>query len=190
MQLNDFIGSTGYEILHCVDDDGYDRLFDLKSSSRSRAWEPIRVRRVRPSKREGFRASDSPWVCISSALVFRRSAVDALRDILEKDGELLPLEDEEGVELYAYNPRQIDAIDQQLSDGPRDAQGKLEGYGRHVFIPALVDGVDVFRLTSNEYGDIYVSDRFVKRWKQAKLKGLNFRVVWDSELPPDKQPRV
>lgn len=190
MQLNKFIGSTGYEIIKVLNDDDWELLRTLKCTYPTVDWRPIRIRRVRGSKREGFRPADSPWACISSRLFFRRSAVDALRDLLEKDGELLPVEDEEGIELYVYNPRQIDAIDQNLSDGPRDKHGKLEGYGLHVFIPSLVEGVDVFRLTSNEYGDIYLSDRFVKRWKKAKLKGLDFKLVWDSELPPDKQPRV
>ncbi|MBK9266782.1 MAG: hypothetical protein IPM54_44240 [Polyangiaceae bacterium] len=188
MQLNEFIGSTGYEILQCFDYDGYDALHCLNGKPSAKKWKPIRVRRVRPSRRQGFRPSDAPWACVGDILVFRRSAVDALRDILDAHGELLPLEDEGGVELYAYNPRALDALDQVLSKGPRDDDGKLEGATYHVFIPSLVQGVDVFRLARERCGDIYVSDRFVERWKQAKLKGLDFRLVWDSDLPPEGQP--
>lgn len=188
MQLNEFIGSTGYEILHCVDGGGYNLFRELNGSSRRTTWEPIRVRRVRMSRRQAFRPSDAPWGCVSNILVFRRSAVDALRDILETHGELLPLEDEGGVELYAYNPRALDCFDQVLSKGPRDENGRLEGATYPIFIPSVVEGVDVFQYKEERAGEIYVSDRFVARWKKAKLKGLDFRMVWDSELPPDKQP--
>jgi len=39
-------------------------------------------------------------------------------------------------------------------------------------------------------GGIYLSERFIQRWKQAKLKGLDFIVAWDSDLPPEAQPTV
>ena len=39
-------------------------------------------------------------------------------------------------------------------------------------------------------GGIYLSDRFVQRCKQAKLKGLDFILAWDSDLPPEAQPTV
>lgn len=188
MRLNEFMGSKGYEIFHCVDGEGWNIFAEFDGSSRRAAWKPLRVRRVRRSRREAFRPSDAPWAVSSDILVFRRTAVDALRDILDAHGELLPLEDEGGVELYAYNPRALDALDQALSKGPRDDNGRLEAATHPVFIPSIVEGVDVFKYATDRAGQIYVSDRFVQRWKQAKLKGLDFRVVWDSDLPPDAQP--
>ncbi len=190
MKLNEFIGTRGYEILHCVDAEGWETFRLLDGSPRASTWKPLRVRRLRASRRDGFRASDAPYACMSSILIFRRSAIDALHDILDAHGELLPLEDEGGVELYAYNPRAIDALDQVLSRGPRDENGKLEAATRPVFIPSLVEGVDVFRLDVERAGEIYLSERFVQRWKQAKLKGLDFTLVWDSDLPPEAQPNI
>ena len=190
MKLFDFIGAKGYEILHAVDPQGWDALGDLDGSPRGQTWVPQRVRRVRPSKREGFRPSDAPYACMSSILVFRRSAVDALRDILDAHGELLPLEDEEAVELYVYNPRSLRALDHAKSGGLRNEQGLLDVVYRHVFFPSVVEGVDIFRQTENRGGNIYLSERFLQRWKKAKLKGLDFKLAWDSDLPPDQQPNV
>lgn len=190
MKLFDFIGAKGYEILHAVDPQGWDALGDLDGSPRGQTWVPQRVRRVRPSKREGFRPSDAPYACMSNILIFRRSAVDALRDILDAHGELLPLEDEEAVELYAYNPRVLDAFDQVLSKGPRDEYGKLEAATHAVFIPSIVDQADIFKAGSGRAKEIYLSERFLQRWKKAKLKGLDFFLAWDSDLPPDQQPNV
>lgn len=189
MRFNKFTGSTGYEVLNCVDSQGGEIFAELDGLSRSKIWKPIRVRRFRASAREGFRASDSPFRA-GHVLIFRRSAVDALRDMLDAHGELLPLEDEGGVELFAYNPRALAAADQVLSDGTRDEEGRFESIRRHVFIPSIVEGIDVFKIAQRRAGRIYVSDRFVQRWKQAKLKGLDFTPVWDSDLPPDAQPRV
>lgn len=190
MKLNEFIGAKGYEILHAVDAQGWDVLTELDGSPRGRTWIPPRVRRVRPSNREGFRPSDAPYPCMSSILVFRHSAVDALRDLLDAYGELLPLEDEGGVELYVYNPRVLEAFDQVLSKGPRDEHGNLEAATRPVFIPSIVEGVDIFKAGSGRAKEIYLSERFLQRWKKAKLKGLDFTLAWDSDLPPDQQPNV
>lgn len=187
MRIFEYQGSTGYEMLHCVESEGTFTLFELDGSPRADAWTPVRVRRVRPSKREGFRASDSPYFS-SMGLVFRRSAVDALRDILDANGELLPLEDEEGVELFAYNVQALDALDHQLTQGSRYENGRIKMASNHVFIPSIVDGVDIFRQAQERASRVYLSERFLQRWKKAKLKGLDFTLAWDSDLPPDQQP--
>jgi hypothetical protein len=61
----------------------------------------------------------------------------------------------------------------------------------HVFLPSVVEGVDIFKQPLPQGGgSIYLSERFVQRWRQAKLKGLVFGLAWDSDLPPEKQPNV
>lgn len=190
MKVYNFEGAKGYEILHPVDDDGYEKFAILNHSPLQTKWTPQRVRRVRPSKREGFRPSDAPFACLSSIFVLRRSSVDALRDILDAYGELLPLEDEEGVELYAYNPRALYALDHALTVGSRDESGRVYLPNNHVFIPSVVEGVDIFRQKQERAGNIYLSHHFLQRWKKAKLKGLDFTLAWDSDLPPDQQPNV
>jgi len=189
MRVFKYQGTTGYEMLHCVESEGTLVLLELDGSPRVKTWKPLRVRRVRPSKREGFRPSDSPFFS-TACLVFRRSAVDALHDMLDAHGELLPLEDEEGVELFAYNPKAIDALDHQLTQGSRYDNGRIKLPNNHVFIPSVLEGVDIFRQTKERATDTYLSERFLQRWKKAKLKGLDFILAWDSDLPPDQQPNV
>jgi hypothetical protein len=126
-------------------------------------WKPFSVERVRATRRELGRSSDSPFVFATGIMVFRRSAINALRDILDAHGELLPRQDAEGVELYAYNARALDALDQKLSQGPRDEQGRISSPHHHVFISSVVKGVDIFRSKEETRGAIYVSDRFLQR---------------------------
>jgi hypothetical protein len=188
MRLYEFTSSKGYEQINCVGRPQLDAFAELNGEPRTKKWEPIRVRRVRPSLREGFRPSDSPYE--GECLIFRRSAIEALRDILDAHGELLPLEDEGGVELFAYNPRALEALDHERTIGSRDDDGLVYIPYNHVFFPSIVEGVDVFRQVQKGLGDVYLSERFVQRWKQAKLKGLDFILAWDSDLPPEAQPNV
>jgi len=110
--------------------------------------------------------------------------------MLDAHGELLPLEDEEGVELWLHNTRALDAYDHERTQGSRNEDGRIETAKKHVFIPSLVEGVDIFKQACERAGTIYVSDRFVQRFKQAGLKGLDFGLAWDSDLPPEAQPIV
>jgi hypothetical protein len=54
----------------------------------------------------------------------------------------------------------------------------------------VVNGVDIFRQAQARGGCTYVGEGFLQRWKKAKLKGLDFILAWDSDLPPDQQPNV
>jgi hypothetical protein len=189
MRVYSYLGKTGYEILNCVDNEGWDAFNKLNDKPAAQGWKPVRVVRERGSLREGFRPSDSPWR-ISSVLIFRRSAVDALRDMLDAHGELLPLEDKDGVELWLFHPRTIDAFDHEKSKGSRLPDGRIQNAILHVFVPSKLEGVDIFKHACPRRGDIYLSERFLQRWKEAKLKGLDFYLIWDSELPPEKQPNM
>ncbi len=187
MQIFEQSSGRGYETLKCLDD-GWETLHHLDGSPRASTWKPLRVRRVRPSLRQRFRPSDGPS-CGNDSLILRRTAVDALRDMLDAHGELLPLEDEEGVELWLHNTRTLDAYDHERTVGSRDEDGRVWMANNHVFVPSVVEGVDIFKQPlSQGGGSIYLSERFVQRWRQAKLKGLDFRLVWDSDLPPEAQP--
>jgi hypothetical protein len=190
MRIYVYRRTKGYEMLTWVDGETHEAFDCLNGKPVGNKWRPIRVKRVRATRREGCKPSDAPFVFIPGVMVFRRSAVDALRDILDTYGELLPLEDEEGVELFAYNPRAIEALDQAQCRGWRDDKGALEVVDYHVFNPSVVEGIDIFRQVVKRVGDIYLGERFVQRWKQAKLKGLDFILAWDSDLPPDQQPNV
>ena len=189
MRIYDYIRSKGCEILMPVDSNEFFTFNRLKGKPLGKRWKPIRVERVRVNNRESGRPSDAPYMFKSGVLVFRRSAVDALRDMLDANGELLPLEDTAGVELYAYNPRHVlEAIDYSQSKGHPGLRGGLAVVNTHVFFPNVVEGVDIFRQVYEPIGKIYLSERFLQRWKKAKLKGLDFELVWDSDLPPDQQP--
>ena len=189
MRLYTYLPSNGYEMLDFYDGDDSKTLGNLNGEPQAQTWRPLRVRRVRMTARAAFRPSDSPYHAIGT-IVFRRTAVDALRDILDAHGELLPVKDDGGVELFVYNPRTLDALDHERTKGGRDENGRITTANNHVFVLSVVEGVDAFRQARERYAWIFLSDRFIQRWKQAKLKGLDFTLAWDSDLPPEAQPNV
>lgn len=109
----------------------------------------------------------------------RRTAVNALRDILDASGEVLPLSTDDGVELFVLNARVIDALDEAKSSIMRfPGTNRIMRIKTVAFIASSIDDdVDVFRLP-HRASPTYVSQRFVDRVKAAGLRGLEFKKVW------------
>jgi uncharacterized protein DUF1629 len=169
----------GYEIINCVNGADYQAFRLLDGTSRKADWKPIRVQRVRAYWNEAFRPADFPWYG-DDILVMRRSAVEALRDMLDAHGEVLPLETEDGIELYAFNARVIDALDKERSSLMYFGdEGRILHVKKAVFTPSAVQGVDMFRVPTGT-SSTYVSERFVERVQAAKLTGLTFTEEWSS----------
>jgi hypothetical protein len=174
------LNAKGYEIVNATN--GYDddeALRHLHGPSRKQDWKPILVQRDRPTRRRASKVADLPFRL--SALIMRRSAVDALQDILETHGEVLPLATEDNIELFVFNPRfVIDAIDKERSICEHYPEAGLILIRTHVFIESMIRDVDIFYGPYGT-GEIYFSDRFVERVKKAKLKGTEFIKLWSSD---------
>lgn len=174
------LNAKGYEIINTVHGYDDDQVFlHLGGPSRKHNWKPILVQRDRPTRRTGCKEADIPYD--GYALVLRPHAVEALQDVLEAHGEVLPLATNDGVELYVFNPRFVlDALDMERSELEYASPTSRFGVRKYVFIESVVRDVDIFRLPQ-AYLTTYFSDRFVERVKKAKLKGTDFIKLWSSE---------
>lgn len=174
------INADGYEIINTVH--GYDDdevLRNLCGPSRQHNWTPILVQRDRPTKRGACKEADIPYD--HSVLILRPGAVEALQDVLDAHGEVLPLATNDGVELYVFNPRFVlDALDTERSEIERLPATTDFWIGKFVFIEKVIRDIDIFRLPYS-YRKPYFSDRFVERVKKAKLKGTDFIKLWSSD---------
>ena len=167
----------GYEWINCVNQVDYELFVGFDGTSRGATWKPIPVRRVRADKRHDFKPSDFPWLG-SDALVMRRAAFGALNDMLEANGEVLPLSTDDGVDLFVLNARVIDALDEANSSLMKfPGTNRIMRITKLAFIPTAVRGVDIFRLP-HRASSTYVSNRFVDRVNAAGLRGLEFTQVW------------
>ncbi|HRI71757.1 MAG TPA: hypothetical protein PK156_46310 [Polyangium sp.] len=174
------LNATGYEIINTVHGYHDDQVFrDLYGPSRKHDWKPILVKRDHPTRRGRCKEADIPYD--HDVLILRPHAVEALQDILEAHGEVLPLATNDGVELYVFNPRfVVDALDMERSEIERIPESTRFLIRKFVFIHELIRDIDIFRLPYS-YRKPNFSDRFVERVKKAKLKGTEFIKLWSSE---------
>ena len=173
------VGADDYEVLNCDNGDDYEIFNKFDGSSQLDKWHPIKMNIGPGDEHEKGLQSDFPWLG-SDVLVMRKRAVLALRDIFDAHGELLPLR-LDGVELFAFNARTVDALDESKSDLMRipDTE-RIMLIRRPVFIASKIHGLDIFRLP-HRGSPTYVSQNFVDRVASARLVGLEFDQVWSSE---------
>lgn len=158
----------------------YERfILEIDGTPRTATWKPIPVKLLHEAARQKMLRSDSPWHG-SCSLIFRKTAIDKMKPLLEEYGELLPLECPEA-ELWVYNPTVVlDALDKKASEGSRFADGRLMIIDKYVFYPDVVKGVDIFKLANERASSTFVTDRFVDLWKSSGLIGLRFDKLWSS----------
>jgi hypothetical protein len=115
----------------------------------------------------------------STSAVFSRRAVDALLDLLIENGEILPLECEEG-EFFVFNiTRELDALDEATSElrrFGRSGRGRVKRIVRHAFVPERLTA-SIFRIPQKPLR-VYVTQGFVDRVEAAGLTGFDFSYVW------------
>jgi hypothetical protein len=139
---------------------------------------------------------DYPYLagfCSSLAPIFSQKAADALSDLLEGNGELLPLVCD-FAQYYAFNvTREVEALDEERSefkldselyDNPEDDPDFML-VTRFMFHPERVADLSIFHLPNRHRHCIpLVTDRFVQRVQEANLKGFAFKLLWSSsDLP-------
>lgn len=181
--------ADGYEWVNAVDDQDYEVFLSFDGQLRAGDWRPIPVRSVRADDRQAFRVSDFPWLG-SDALVMRPPAVEALREILAANGEILPLAPVDGSEMFVYNARVVDGLDEEHASLVKfPGSDRIMRLKSAAFIESVVRGVDIFRLP-HRASATYVSKVFVERVAAAGLRGLEFRPIWSpSETLPHSEQR-
>jgi hypothetical protein len=133
-------------------------------------WKPIKViGGVRPF-------NDNPG-CMGHP-VFSRRAVDALRDFLEPNGEILPLDSKVG-EYFLYNVKTVaDVLDWRRSEIVWDRRpiwaADIRVYRFHA---RKLGKLSIFRIPEKGH-DVYVTEAFVQRVRENNLNGFRFDKVW------------
>jgi hypothetical protein len=171
------IVAAGYEWVHPGDGVKSGLFSGLNGEPRGPTWTAVPVKRVSRGDNQIFHASDFPWLG-NYALIMRQRAVDALRDLLERNGELLPLTSD--VPLWVLNTQTIDALDEENSSIVRfKSSGAIMTIDKLALIESRIGDCDIFKIPMRASAT-YVSERFVQRVKDAALIGLEFRPVWSA----------
>jgi hypothetical protein len=124
---------------------------------------------------------DTPSL-IPGVPIFNRRAMDALRDVLEHNGELLPVIIV-GEEYFLFNVTTVvDALDASNSEVIRfNGSTKVLNIRSYSFFSEKLSGRSIFKIPQTPTGDVFVTDAFVKRVNSAALKGFWFPLVWSSD---------
>lgn len=144
-------------------------------------WEPLRLK---PTWKEpaatGRVGSYNDFPCISMYYpAFSQRACDALGDLLEPNGELLPIRSNVGVNYYFYNITTIvDALAVEKCKvfwlEPRFIAGEIEVYA---FRREKLADLSIFRVYESPL-ETLVTEEFVRRATEAGLNGMDFTKVW------------
>ena len=183
MRISEPLPLDDFEWVNVYNPNDYEIFVAFDGQSVLDHWKPIRVRRVRADARQAGNPSDFPWLA-SQALVMRRPAMEALQGILKVDGEILPLATDDDVELFVFNARVKEAMDEARSSLVKfPGTNRIMLVKRIALIESAIQGANVFRLP-HRGSATYVSQHFVDRVTSAGLSGLQFNCVWTSEKDP------
>ncbi len=135
-------------------------------------WKPMEVvGRVRSY-------NDFPEVMGTPA--FSERAIDILRDLLEPNGEILPLRSSIG-SYFAFNTTTIaEVLDwkkAKLKWFPGEKPHNALAIYRYEFFAERLKALSIFRIREKPV-EIYVNQEFVSRVYEHNLKGFNFELVW------------
>lgn len=145
-------------------------------TSLAKVWQPIEVV-GRVSVFQDFPGIDMVFPA------FSRRACDVLGDLIEPNGELLPLVSDVG-EYYFYNiTKVVDILDVENSicDFLFKKRGTTKPIEYFAFHKKELNGLSIFRLMDLPI-ETFVTDEFVERVHSHGLNGFHFTKVWP--FPP------
>jgi hypothetical protein len=109
--------------------------------------------------------------------------VDYLRDLLEPNGELLPVRHRNGI-YYLYNcTTLVNCLDLERSVYEMFDDGTIDSFEKYAFHEELVKDLSFFRLRPEPL-DLLCTQVVVDRVKKYGLNGFRFIKMWSSEEGP------
>jgi hypothetical protein len=174
--------SNKYQTLFPKNEADFDIIERLNGEPLSRSWSPIKVEvLIEEPEDKNLPVSDFPSMTTSALPVFSQKAVDALKDLLLSNGELLPL-DFPGGTYYIFNVTTVvDALNVPECDAVYFPTGRIMTIHRYQFHPHKLNGLTIFKVPQFLLAPIFVTDDFLKQAESAGLTGFKFKQVWTSD---------
>jgi hypothetical protein len=149
--------------------------------TRTRDWTVPRLAPLwKPRKVKGRMHPEIDYPTASGTPAFSQRAVDTLRDLLEPNGEILPLVTPSKLgNYYAYNTTTVaDVLDLKRSKITFVSDSFVALFiDHHEFIASRLKGLAIFRVPEDPCA-IYVTQHFVSRVVEHNLQGFNLKKVW------------
>lgn len=141
-------------------------------------WEPIRMYW---ETNAGTRPLSDFSTIIGGGVVFNARALEALGDLLEGRGEMLPLEVEAPDAYHVFNVTRLsEALDEERSEFVYFSDGRImvTADDRYEFDVAELASETIFKLPQIPEVYEYVTDAFRQRVEEAGLTGF----LWDRHV--------
>jgi hypothetical protein len=141
-------------------------------------WEPKSLKTIWPTPEvEGNVRTFNDYPTVNWRPGFSQRAVDILRDILEANGELLPVRHKIGT-YYFYNCRRMsNCVDLAKSKTTKLKDGIVTDTSNLVFFDDMLDDLTIFKIRTTLL-EVFCTQRFVDRVEAAGLQGFVFVPVW------------
>ncbi len=179
MIIYEISSAEGYEFVNSSNQETRSVFRGFSGKTQRENWRPVLVLLERSDLGQKLKHGDFHTIG-AAPLIMRKRAVAALSEIWNANGEILPLKEESGEELFVFNSQSVDALDESQSDIVSfPSSGRIMVIQKHVFTKEKLEGIDVFHLPNSPH-ITYVSQRFVDMVKENDLSGINFERVWQS----------
>ncbi len=169
--------SDRYKSLVMITGDLFEFARRFNGRPMERPWTDVKIGLAPDAN--SFPKGDFPSL-IPDVPIFSRKAVIVLGDLLEGNGEALPITcDSE--EYFLFNvTRVVDVLDESNSEIVRfEGSSRVLNIRDYAFFGERLFGLVVFKIPQDS--NVFVTDIFVKRVKSEGLKGFWFPRVWSSE---------
>ena len=139
-------------------------------------WRPFRIENM-----DNVKKGDIPSL-FGSIPVFSERAVKVLREYLEDNAEILPLQ-HDGEKYFLINVTNVqDCIDFENSEIKRfPSSGKIMRFVKYSFKEDVVKNQHIFKIKQYPRSIVLVSDEFRNKVLNSELEGFDFIELWDSE---------
>ena len=155
-------------------------LLGLDGSAHEHDWDPPKLELLTRDRGKALKYSDMPPYPTGGVILLRPPALEALGELLRRDGELLPVHCDQA-EVTLFNcTRVVDAMDELHSAVTRFKDGRIMTIESIAFRPdALPASVNAFRLAQKPKASVYFSEALVEAARAAKLVRSDFQLVWE-----------
>lgn len=135
---------------------------------------------------QDLRKPDTNFYYMASEIVFDEKALQLTGDLLEKAGEIFPIQVEGAGQLYILNRTlRIDALDKENYEPRGFAEGEPYGVSKYAFLPHKIGDINLFALSTLPPVHLFAvkghqdeNNEFIGRYLKHNLSGLELRKEW------------
>lgn len=144
-----------------------------------KTWQPRSMKDAWPVPRVvGNVRKFNDYPCINlTKPAFSQRSVDLLGDLLEPNGELLPVRHELGTYFFYNCTRMVNCVDLTKSKVAKLADGLVTSTERLVFLEEHLVDVSIFKIRT-QLLELFCTQHFVDRVEAARLQGFVFIPIW------------